>query len=53
MLTARDSIDERIEGLDHGADDYLIKPFAFGELTARVRSPVRARRRAPRRFLGR
>ena len=41
MLTARDSIDERIEGLDHGADDYLIKPFAFGELTARVRSLMR------------
>lgn len=41
MLTARDSIEERIEGLDHGADDYLIKPFAFGELTARVRSLMR------------
>lgn len=41
MLTARDSIDERIEGLDHGADDYLVKPFAFGELTARVRSLLR------------
>lgn len=41
MLTARDSIDERIAGLDHGADDYLVKPFAFGELTARVRSLLR------------
>jgi len=41
MLTARDSIDERIEGLDYGADDYLVKPFAFGELTARVRSLLR------------
>lgn len=41
MLTARDSIDERIDGLDHGADDYLVKPFAFGELTARVRSLLR------------
>jgi len=41
MLTARDSIDERIEGLDSGADDYLIKPFSFGELTARVRSLMR------------
>ena len=41
MLTARDSIEERIEGLDHGADDYLVKPFAFGELTARVRSLLR------------
>lgn len=41
MLTARDSIEERITGLDHGADDYLVKPFAFGELTARVRSLLR------------
>ena len=41
MLTARDSIDDRIEGLDHGADDYLVKPFAFGELSARVRSLLR------------
>lgn len=41
MLTARDSIDDRIDGLDHGADDYLVKPFAFGELTARVRSLLR------------
>ena len=41
MLTARDSVDDRIEGLDHGADDYLVKPFAFGELIARVRSLLR------------
>jgi DNA-binding response OmpR family regulator len=41
MLTARDGIDDRIAGLDHGADDYLVKPFAFGELTARVRSLLR------------
>jgi DNA-binding response OmpR family regulator len=41
MLTARDSIDDRIRGLDHGADDYLVKPFAFGELVARVRSLLR------------
>ncbi len=41
MLTARDSIDDRIEGLDHGADDYLVKPFAFAELAARVRSLMR------------
>jgi DNA-binding response OmpR family regulator len=41
MLTARDSIDERIHGLDAGADDYLLKPFAFGELAARVRSLLR------------
>ncbi len=41
MLTARDGIDDRIAGLDRGADDYLVKPFAFGELTARVRSLLR------------
>jgi DNA-binding response OmpR family regulator len=41
MLTARDMIDERIAGLDAGADDYLVKPFAFGELAARVRSLLR------------
>ena len=41
MLTARDGIEDRISGLDHGADDYLVKPFAFGELTARVRSLLR------------
>jgi DNA-binding response OmpR family regulator len=41
MLTARDSIDDRILGLDSGADDYLLKPFAFGELAARVRSLLR------------
>jgi DNA-binding response OmpR family regulator len=41
MLTARSSIRERIEGLDHGADDYLIKPFAFSELKARIRAITR------------
>ena len=41
MLTARDSVTDRIRGLDAGADDYLIKPFAFGELTARLRALVR------------
>ena len=41
MLTARDTIDDRIAGLDSGADDYLVKPFAFGELAARVRSLLR------------
>ncbi|HQW50710.1 MAG TPA: response regulator, partial [Tepidiformaceae bacterium] len=35
MLTARSSIKERVEGLDYGADDYLVKPFAFSELAAR------------------
>jgi YD repeat-containing protein len=38
MLTARDSVDDRIRGLDAGADDYLVKPFAFGELLARLRA---------------
>lgn len=41
MLTARDSIADRITGLDSGADDYLVKPFAFDELLARVRSLLR------------
>lgn len=38
MLTARDGVDDRIRGLDQGADDYLVKPFALGELAARVRA---------------
>src|SRR5437868_8236948 len=38
MLTARDTLPDRIEGLDAGADDYLVKPFDFGELLARVRA---------------
>ena len=41
MLTARDAIDARIAGLDSGADDYLIKPFDFGELLARLRAVIR------------
>jgi two-component system OmpR family response regulator len=41
MLTARDGVEDRIRGLDAGADDYLVKPFAFGELLARVRAMVR------------
>ena len=41
MLTARDSIDDKIKGLDLGADDYLIKPFDFGELLAGIRALVR------------
>lgn len=41
MLTARDAIGERILGLDSGADDYLVKPFAFGELSARIRVLLR------------
>ena len=41
MLTARDSVEDRVAGLDTGADDYLVKPFAFGELLARLRALVR------------
>jgi len=41
MLTARDTIDDRVRGLDAGADDYLIKPFAFQELLARLRALAR------------
>ena len=41
MLTARDAVEDRIEGLDTGADDYLAKPFDFGELLARVRALAR------------
>ncbi|MCB8920003.1 MAG: response regulator transcription factor [Ardenticatenaceae bacterium] len=41
MLTARDTIDNRVEGLDAGADDYLVKPFAFPELLARIRALFR------------
>lgn len=41
VLTARDTIEDRVEGLDAGADDYLIKPFAFPELIARIRALLR------------
>jgi DNA-binding response OmpR family regulator len=41
MLTARDAVSDRIDGLDSGADDYLVKPFAFGELLARIRALLR------------
>ena len=44
LLTARDGIDSRISGLDSGADDYLVKPFAFGELLARLRAIMRRTR---------
>ena len=45
MLTARDAVDARVEGLDAGADDYLTKPFEFRELLARVRALTRRDRR--------
>src|ERR1700757_2410556 len=41
MLTARDAIDDRVRGLDVGADDYLVKPFALRELQARLRALLR------------
>lgn len=41
MLTARDAIEDRVRGLDSGADDYLVKPFAFQELLARIRALLR------------
>ncbi|MCY3662631.1 MAG: response regulator transcription factor [bacterium] len=54
MLTARDSLEDRIGGLDDGADDYLVKPFAFEELTARIRALLRrdAGRRGSRLVVG-
>ena len=41
MLTARDSLADRVSGLDSGADDYLTRPFAFEELLTRIRAPLR------------
>jgi len=41
MLTARDAIEDRVEGLDTGADDYMVKPFSFAELAARLRALAR------------
>ena len=41
LLTARDNIDDKVKGLDYGADDYLVKPFIFEELMARIRVPLR------------
>jgi DNA-binding response OmpR family regulator len=41
MLTARDGVNDRVAGLDEGADDYLVKPYAFAELTARIRTLLR------------
>jgi DNA-binding response OmpR family regulator len=47
MLTARDGVEDRIAGLDSGADDYLPKPFDFGELLARLRAVIRRGARPP------
>jgi DNA-binding response OmpR family regulator len=54
VLTARDSLQDRVQGLDSGADDYLVKPFAFAELLARLRALVRRGRvaDAPRLTVG-
>jgi two-component system copper resistance phosphate regulon response regulator CusR len=48
MLTARDPVESRIEGLDCGADDYLVKPYDFGELLARLRALIRRGRQPVR-----
>ena len=45
MLTARDAVPDRVAGLESGADDYLVKPFAFEELLARIRVQLRRRQR--------
>jgi len=51
MLTARDAISDRVAGLDAGADDYLVKPFAYDELLARVRALLRRREPSGRELL--
>ncbi len=47
LLTAKDAIEDRVSGLDAGADDYLVKPFAFAELSARIRALQRRNRPEP------
>ncbi|MFO7246252.1 MAG: response regulator transcription factor [Thermaerobacter sp.] len=51
MLTARDEVPDRVQGLDAGADDYLVKPFAFAELEARLRAILRRRQPRPSQVL--
>ena len=51
MLTARDAVEDHVMGLDSGADDYLVKPFAFVELLARLRALIRRPPQAPTRVL--
>ena len=51
LLTARDAVEDRVLGLDSGADDYLTKPFAFAEFSARIRALVRRDTVRPRPFL--
>ncbi len=51
MITARDSVSDRIVGLDSGADDYLVKPFDLAELTARVRAALRRHEPGPERLV--
>jgi two-component system, OmpR family, copper resistance phosphate regulon response regulator CusR len=48
LLTAKDAVEDRVRGLDAGADDYMVKPFAFPELLARIRALVRRGRIEPR-----
>jgi len=50
ILSARDTLDDRVKGLDLGADDYLVKPFAFVELLARIRARLRAGQPTPERL---
>src|SRR5437763_1564026 len=47
LLTARDTLADKVAGFDLGADDYLVKPFAFAELLARLRALLRRQRTAP------
>ncbi|MDR0770029.1 MAG: response regulator transcription factor [Burkholderiales bacterium] len=51
MITARDTVPDKIEGLDLGADDYLVKPFDLAELSARIRAAIRRHRQMPETFL--